>query len=451
MSSSQNSVLLHRSLDKTYPTATGGEGVYLLTSDGRKVLDGSSGAAVSCLGHGNQEVIQAICDQAKRLSFAHTSFFTSDPAEELGRLILEKSDNQFSKVLYLTSGSEAVESALKLARQYHVYRGEPQRVNFIGRVHSYHGNTLGALAAGNNPARRGPFAPVLASTFHHVSRCFYDADGKGQSEEEYENKLILEYEDKFKQLGPTTVAAVIVEPVVGATLGSMPATANYLPKLTQLCKKYGILTIFDEVMCGMGRCGSYHAWQSLGNVAPDLQTVGKGLGAGYQPLSAVLLGERVASVFEKHSRGPTTFLSGHTFQGHPMACAGALTVQTILFRDDLVSQCRKLGEILGQVVSSELPDEWRQHGGNLRGLGLFRTVDFGNMKELYGGPLAGEVSRRSFNLGAAVYLCSPAVDAVLLCPPFVASEEEIRSLGQILVQAVGDVLQSRKEASLNKS
>ncbi|UPK96874.1 hypothetical protein LCI18_007809 [Fusarium solani-melongenae] len=435
MSSPQNSVLLHRSLDKTYPTATGGEGVYLLTSDGRKVLDGSSGAAVSCLGHGNQEVIQAICDQAKRLSFAHTSFFTSDPAEELGRLIVEKSDNQFSKVLYLTSGSEAVESALKLARQYHVYRGEPQRVNFIGRVHSYHGNTLGALAAGNNPARRGPYVPMLASTFQH----------------EYENKLILEYEDKFKQLGPTTVAAVIVEPVVGATLGSVPATANYLPKLAQLCKKYGILIIFDEVMCGMGRCGSYHAWQSLGNVAPDLQTVGKGLGAGYQPLSAVLLGDQVASVFEKHSRGPTAFLSGHTFQGHPMACAGALTVQTILFRDDLVSRCRKLGEILGQVVSSELPDEWKQHGGSLRGRGLFRTVDFGNMKELYGGPLAGEVSRRSFNLGAAVYLCSPAVDAVLLCPPFVASEEEIRSLGQILVQAVRDVLQSRKEVCLNKS
>jgi len=169
-STSTNSSLFHRSLDKEYPTAAGAEGVYLITSDGRKILDGSSGAAVSSVGHGNKEVIKAVCDQAQSLAFAHSSFFTSDPAEELASTILANSEGAFSKALFLGSGSEAVESALKIARQYHVYKGQPERVNIVGRINSYHGNTLGALAAGNNPSRRGPFAPILSPSFHHVSR-----------------------------------------------------------------------------------------------------------------------------------------------------------------------------------------------------------------------------------------------------------------------------------------
>lgn len=438
-----NSSLFHRSLEKEYPTAVRGEGVYLITSDGRKILDGSSGAAVSSVGHGNKEVIQAVCDQANSLAFAHSSFFTSDPAEKLADLILANSDGAFSKVLFLGSGSEAVESALKIARQYHVYRGQSERVNIIGRVNSYHGNTLGALAAGNNPSRRGPFAPILGQTFHHVSRCFYQGDGKSLSQAEYEDTLIAEYEAMFEKLGPSTVAAVIVEPVVGATLGSAPATATYLPRLVKLCKSHGILTIFDEVMCGMGRVGTYHAWQSLGGVGPDLQTIGKGLGAGYQPLSGVLVGQVVYDVFKEYSKGAATFVSGHTFQGHSMACAGSLAVQTIILRDGLVSRCKMLGSILEESLRTLLPKQWEECGGKLRGLGLFRTVDFGHLKAKCGGPLAKEVSLKAFELGAAVYLCSPVVDAILLCPPFVASEEEIRALAAIMAQAVSDVLASR--------
>lgn len=439
-----NSSLFHRSLDKEYPTAVRGEGVYLFTSDGRRILDGSCGAAVSCVGHGNQEVIKAVCDQAQSLAFAHSSFFTSDPAEKLAELVLANSDEAFSKILFLGSGSEAVESALKIARQYHVYRGQLERVNFVGRINSYHGNTLGALAAGNNPSRRGAFAPILSPTFHHVSRCFYQADGQNfENEQQYEDSLISEYEETFKRLGPETVAAVILEPVVGATLGSVPATSTYLPRLVKLCKSYGILTIFDEVMCGMGRVGTYHAWQSLGGVGPDLQTVGKGIGAGYQPLSAVLIGQPVYDVFQEHSKGANAFISGHTFQGHSMACAGALAVQTILFRDQLVPQCKRLGEVLHETLQSDLPKQWHESGGKLRGLGLFRSVDFGQLGQSHGGPLAKEVSLKAFQLGAAVYLCSPAVDAVLLCPPFVASEEEIRALAGIVVKAVDQVLKSR--------
>lgn len=441
----EGSSVFHRSLQKAYPTANKGSGVYLHTSNGRKVLDGSSGAAVSSLGHGNQEIIDAICTQAQSLAFAHSSFFTSDPAEDLAKLIIKNSNDAFTKVMFLTSGSEAVESALKVARQYHVYKGQPERVNYIGREFSYHGNTLGALAVGNNPARRGAFAPILGPTFHHVSRCFYEKDGRGRTEGEYEDALLSEYEEKIKSLGPETVAAVIIEPVGGATLGSVPATKTYIPRLTALCKQYGILTIFDEVMCGMGRIGSYHAWQSLGGVAPDLQTIGKGLGGGYQPLSAVLIGEKVQSTFEERSRGSQAFVSGHTFQDHSMGCAAAIAAQTILFRDDLVKASQRQGTFLAATLKSRLPASFERSGGTIRGLGLFQTVDFGRLAEEHGGTqLAKEASERTFARGAAVYLCSSAVDAILLAPPFIISEEEILELVEIFVGALEEVLASRQ-------
>ncbi|XXG94078.1 hypothetical protein Hte_000330 [Hypoxylon texense] len=443
MTAPTTSAILHRSLEKEYPTASAGDGVYLRTADGRRIFDGSSGAAVSCLGHGNAEVIDAICAQARALAFAHSSFFTSDPAEDLARVVLEQSRGAFARVLWLGSGSEAVESALKLARQHHVFRGEPERVHFVGRRHSYHGNTLGALAAGNNPGRRKVYEPILAPAFRHVGRCFYDADGKGLAEEEYEDQRIAEYEAEFLRLGPRTVAAVILEPVVGATLGSVPATKNYLGRLSELCKRYGILTIFDEVMCGMGRVGTYHAWQSLGNVSPDLQTVGKGLGAGYQPLSAVLIGKTVCDTFMGHSKGAQAFLSGHTFQGHSIACASALAVQKIIARDGLVANCQKMGEVLHASIKASMPSKFFENGGSLRGLGLFRTVDFGTLGEVCGGPLGKEVSQKAFDLGAAVYLCSSAVDGILICPPYIMSEAETKELASIFVEAFKQVLASR--------
>lgn len=443
------SAILHRTLRRSYPTATTGKGVYLITQDGKRIFDGSCGAAVSSIGHGNQEVIDAICEQCRTLAFAHTSFFTSDPAEELAAFILDQSkDGQgaaaFAKVLWLTSGSESVESALKIARQYHLYNGQSQRVSIVGRQFSYHGNTLGALAAGNNDSRRAPFAPILGQTFHHVSRCFYDKDGApvGLSEQEYEDKLIAEYEAMFQRLGPQTVAAVIVEPVGGATLGSVPPTVTYLPRLINLCRSHGILTIFDEVMCGMGRVGSLHAWQRLGGIAPDIQTIAKGLGAGYQPLSAVLLGRQIYSLFDTNAE-ESPFISGHTFQGHAMACTGALTVQRIVVRDQLIQNCNRMGDTLRETLDASLSEPFKMHGGSLRGLGLFQTVDFGRMSDIYNGPVAKEIAAKTFELGAAVYLCSSAVDAILFAPPFIATEEEIRELVGIFVKGVNAVLELR--------
>ncbi|KAK3314113.1 class-III aminotransferase [Apodospora peruviana] len=435
---SSTTSIFHRSLETTYPVALSGDGVYLLTKSGQKILDGSSGAAVSSVGHGNQEVIDAIIHQTQALSFAHTSFFTSDPAEELANFLITESGGPsiFSKVSFLCSGSEAVETALKIARQYHVYRNEPERVNFIGREYSYHGNTLGALAAGNNPPRRAVFGPILSQVFHHVSRCFYDADGEGRSEEEYEDALIQEFEDKVEQLGPKTVAAIIVEPVGGATLGAATPTKTYLPRLRKLCDKHGILLIFDEVMCGMGRCGNYHAWQGLGGVAPDLQTIGKGLGGGYLPLSAVLMGPKVYSVFEKGSKAGEKFTSGHTFQGHPVACASAIAVQRIIKRDCLIPNVVKMGLRLRMLLADGFPAELVEGGARVRGRGLFQSLDFGTAGTKLGGPLGAAVRDEAFRLGAAVYLCSSAVDAVLFAPPFIINAEEVGKLADIVLTAL---------------
>lgn len=440
-----STAIFHRSLEKAYPEAVSGDGVYLITRTGDKILDGSSGAAVSCLGHNNQEVIDAIVAQARTLSFAHTHFFTSDPAEQLAQHLLAESRDAFKKVTFLCSGSEAVESALKIARQFHVYKGETARVNFIGRVHSYHGNTLGALAAGNNPARRATFGPILSPAFHHVSRCLYGADGNGRSEEEYEDGLIAEFETKVAELGPETVAAIIVEPVVGATLGAAAATKTYLPRLRQLCDQHGILLIFDEVMCGMGRSGTYHAWEQLGGVAPDLQTIGKGLSGGYQPLSAVLIGKTVLDVFEECSKGADKFTSGHTFQGHSLACGASLTVQKILKRDSLVGKVAKMGPLLHSRLEEGLPAELVALGASVRGVGLFRAVDFGKAGSVFGGPLVSEVHEETFKLGAAVYPCSSAVDAILFAPPYIISDEEVGLLADTFLRALGNVLARRSE------
>ncbi|OAL18773.1 hypothetical protein AYO20_11707 [Fonsecaea nubica] len=434
--------VFHRSLTKTYPKAVHGDGVYLQDEYGRRVLDGSSGAAVSSVGHNNRKVIEAIVRQAEAMSFAHTSFFTNDPSEELAALIIAKNHGAFSKVMFLTSGSEAVESALKLSRQYHVCNGDPKRNKVIGRQYAYHGNTLGALAAGFNPQRRETFAPFLCDTaFHHVSPCSYSRDAKdGESASEYTKRLLAEWDRKFQELDPCTVAAVIIEPVGGATLGSPPAAEGYLAGLRQLCDKYGALLIYDEAMYGMGRVGTYHAWEALGGIPPDLQAIGKGLAEGYQPLSAVLLNEKVYTTLAEDSVAHP-FVSGHTYQAHAIGCAAGLAVQRILTDEnhDLLAHVRKMGVVLTRLLRTCLPSEVLK---DIRGLGLFQSIEFASV-DRSGRPLAKEVSELSFMNGAAVYLCSSAVDAIMLAPPFIISEEQVRELVDVVVKSVRQVLERR--------
>ncbi|KAK5938674.1 hypothetical protein PMZ80_008865 [Knufia obscura] len=431
------SAIFHRSLTKTYPTATTGQGVYITQSDGSKILDGSCGAAVSCLGHGHQAVIEAITEQARQLSFAHTSFFTSDPAEELASLLIKSSDGRFSTCMFLSSGSEAVESALKIARQYHLSKGEPRRTNFIARRSAYHGNTLGALSAGFNPSRREAFEPMLSPAFHHVSPCFFSRDAiDGEDEDEYTDRLMREYEDKFLALGPETVAAVIIETVGGATLGAVPGLPKYLSSLRELCDRHGALLIYDEVMCGMGRVGTLHAWQALGGTPPDLQTIGKGLAAGYQPLSGILIGSKVHDAI-REIQATLPFVSGHTYQGHPLACAAALAVQKTIVRDDLLSKVRRMGGLLSQRLRDSTPCL-----KEVRGMGLFLAVEFSTQP---GAHMASDVAATCMKNGLAVYLCSSAVDAVLFAPPFIITEAEVDQLVSIFLTSVEEVLQDLRD------
>jgi adenosylmethionine-8-amino-7-oxononanoate aminotransferase len=330
---------------------------------------------------------------------------------------------------------------VKIVRQYHVCNDQPRRVNIISREYSYHGNTLGALSAGFNPPRRHNFAPFLSPAFHHVSPCFYTRDARpDETEDAYVDRLMQEFENEFSRLGPETVAAVIVEPVSGATLGSVPAAAGYLPKLKQLCTKYGALLIFDEVMCGIGRVGTLHAWQSLGNVAPDVQAIGKGLGGGYQPISGVLMTKKVYKKL-KDAEGEYPFISGHTYQGHAIASAAALAVQRTIIDDDLISNVRQMGGVLSNQLRERTPCL-----KEVRGPGLFQSVEFSTQP---GSRIASRVAARCLETGAAVYLCSAAVDAIMFAPPFIINEEQVAELVDIFVAAVKHVLSdSRVNARL---
>jgi adenosylmethionine-8-amino-7-oxononanoate aminotransferase len=337
-----------------------------------------------------------------------------------------------------TSGSEAVESALKLARQYHVCNDQPERVHIIGRVSSYHGNTFGALSAGHHPGRKGPYIPMLSPVFHHGPPCFFSRDAcDGEDKAAYVARLLAEYEELFIKLGSSTVAAMIVEPVSGATLGAVPAVEGYLSGLRSLCDRHGALLIFDEVMCGMGRIGSLHAWQSLGGVPPDIQTIGKGLAGGYQPISGVLLNQRISDVLTK-SHPTKPFMSGHTYQDHPIGCAAAIATQQVIIRDDLLRNVREMGLLLQKKLRSSVP-----YVKEVRGRGLFVAVEFASEGSDTTKPIAAEVASTCLQKGAAVYLCSDLVDAILFAPPYIISASEIESLISIFVESVRRVLASR--------
>ncbi|HEY5300769.1 MAG TPA: aminotransferase class III-fold pyridoxal phosphate-dependent enzyme, partial [Acetobacteraceae bacterium] len=284
--------VLHRA-GGTPPVAVGGEGIRLRLADGRSIIDASGGAAVACLGHGNRRVAEAIGRQAGAMAYAHTGFFSSEPAERLADMILDGSPGGLTHAYFCSSGSEGTEAALKLARQYFVEIGQPERTRFIARRQGYHGNTLGALAAGGNMMRRALYEPILSPAFSHVSPAFaYRFQRRDETEAQYVARLADELEAEFQRLGPESVVAFIAEPVVGATSGCAAAPPGYFERVRAICDRHGALLILDEVMCGMGRTGTTHAWQQEG-VTPDIQVIAKGLGGGYQPIGGILIGGRI--------------------------------------------------------------------------------------------------------------------------------------------------------------
>lgn len=426
------------------PVAVSGDGCFLIDASGKRYFDGSGGAAVSCLGHSNDKVRQAIKDQVDRLAFAHTGFFTSDPAEQLADLLIANAPGDLDRVYFVSGGSEATEAAIKLARQYFTERGEPQRRHLIARRQSYHGNTLGALAAGGNAWRRQQFAPLLIEV-SHIAPCYeYAERAEGESLEEYGRRAAQELEDEILRLGPDTVMAFMAEPVVGATLGAVPAAPGYFQRIREICDRYGVLLILDEVMCGMGRTGHLFACEAEG-VTPDILCIAKGLGAGYQPIGAMLCS---GAIYEAISAGTGFFQHGHTYLGHPVATAAGLAVLREMLERDLIAKVRSRGAYLER----RLRDLFAQnpHVGDIRGRGLFWGIEFvadRDSRQPFDPALglAGKLKKAAFAEGLICYPMAGSRDGrhgdhVLLAPPFIATETELDDALAALSRAVDSVL-----------
>jgi len=441
--------VFHRQLGKDMPRAVGGEGVYLIDADGKRYLDASGGAAVSCLGHGDPDVIEAIKDQLDTLAFAHTGFFTSGPAEELADLLIEQAPDGFGAVYFVSGGSEAVEAGLKMARQYFLEIGEPSRNKFIARQQSYHGNTLGALSVGGNVWRREPFKELLTEV-SHISPCYaYRGRSDDESEEEYGHRMADELEAEIQRLGPENVAAFIAETVGGATAGVIPPVAGYFKRVREICGRHGVLLILDEVMCGMGRTGTLFACEQDG-ISPDIICVAKGLGAGYQPIGATIVNTKVLEAFQ---RGSNLFQHGHTYMGHPTACAGSLAVQRKVKDQNLLADVRELGEQLDTKLNERFGNH--PHVGDIRGRGLFLGIEF----------VADRASKKAFDPAKKLHtkikaaamreglICYPGGgtvdgaegDHVLLAPPFIITLDELDELVKKLGKAVDVALAEVKE------
>ena len=432
--------ILHRQIGATPPVAVEGRGIELFDAAGKAYIDASGGAAVSCLGHGHPEVIAALHRQLDRLAYAHTAFFTSEAAEELADLLIEDAPAGLSHVYLVSGGSEAIESALKMARQYFVEQGEPQRRHIIARRQSYHGNTLGALAAGGNEWRRARFKPLLIET-HHIDPCYaYRLQREGESDETYAARAAGQLEDKIRQLGSDQVIAFVAETVVGATAGAVPPVADYLKRIRAICDRYGVLLILDEVMCGSGRTGTFYACEQDG-VVPDLVALAKGLGGGYQPLGAVLLSPQI---FDAFANGSGFFQHGHTYAGHPMAAAAGLATQKIIRQDNLLANVVAMGDELEQRLLERLGNH--HHVGDIRGRGLFRGVEMvadRSTKRTFDPELKlnARIKAEAMARGLMVYPMGGTVDGrfgdhVLLAPPFIVDRADISRI----VERLGDAI-----------
>jgi adenosylmethionine-8-amino-7-oxononanoate aminotransferase len=436
--------VFHRSPQQQLPTVVEGCGIELVDSTGKRYLDASGGAAVSCLGHSHPQVVRAIQQQLDRIAYAHTSFFTNEPAEQLATTLARASPGDLNHVFFVSSGSEAIEASLKLARQYFVERGETQRKHFIARRQSYHGNTLGALAIGGNAGRREPFLPLLVAA-HHVSPCYaYREQGAQEDDAQYAQRLAAELEAKILELGPETVAAFVAETVVGATAGALAPVGDYLKKIRAVCDRYGVLLILDEVMSGMGRTGHLFACDEDG-VAPDIIAIAKGLGAGYQPIGAMIASTRI---YDTIVGGSGFFQHGHTYVAHVAACAGALAVQRVIQEEHLLDNVKKRGEQLRQLLREKFSDH--PHVGDVRGRGLFVGIEFvqDRLSKAAFDPrlkIHAQLKVSGMQHGLLTYPSGGTIDGVrgdhvLLAPPFICTEADIERIGERFVKTVQAVL-----------
>ena len=425
-----SSHLVHRNLKLAPPIAVSGRGIWLREASGHAVMDASGGAAVACLGHGHPHVLGAMRAQLETLTYAHTALFSCESAERLAEMLVGHAPGGLTHAYFVSSGSEGMEAALKMARQYFVEKGEAQRSRFIARRQSYHGNTLGALAAGGNAMRRAPYAPILSDAFSHVSPCYAFRDrADDESEAGYVQRLADELEAEFQRLGPHNVIAFCAETVVGATLGCVAALPGYFMKMREVCDRHGALLILDEVMSGMGRCGTLHAWEQE-KVSPDIQVIAKGLGGGYQPIGGILVQGHIIAALRAGSGG---FMHGHTYQAHPMACAAALAVQEVIAGEDLLANVSAMGALLEAGLTERLGNH--RHVGDIRGRGLFWAIELVQdraSKAVFDPSLKinERVKREAYARGLGCYPMGGTVDGlqgdhVILAPPYNVTAEEV--------------------------
>jgi len=438
--------VFHRSAAARPPVAVGGQGIFLIDADGRRYVDACGGAAVSCLGHGHPEVVAALAAQAAELEYVHTGFFTTEAAEQLATLIAEMSPGRLDRVWYTGSGSEAVEAALKLARQYHLERGDPGRSRVIARRLSYHGNTLGALAAGGSAWRRAPYEPLLIDVAL-VDPCFeYRFAEPGETPEVYGRRLADALEQEIVRLGRETVMAFVAETVVGATAGAVPPVPDYLKHVREVCDRHAILLILDEVMCGSGRTGTFLSCEQDG-VVPDIVTLGKGLGAGYQPIGAVVC---TSDVYEAVARGSGALKHGQTYNAHPVGCAAALAVQRVIRDEQLLARVQQSGARLTQLLRERFDDH--PNVGDIRGRGLLLALELVEdraTKVPFDPQLAmhHRTKAEAFARGLLIYPSGGTVDGragdhILLAPPYNVSDGELDMIVDLLAETIEAILPS---------
>lgn len=441
-----------RRSDSQLPTAVAGEGCWLIDSSGQRYLDASGGAAVSCLGHSAKPVLDAICQQLQQLAYAHTSFFTTEPAEQLADLLIQHAPGNLDRVYFVSGGSEAMEASLKLCRQYFLEINQPQRSHVIARRQSYHGNTLGALSVGGNQWRRQPFEPLLSGGVSHIAPCYHYRDAEpGESLEEYGLRVANELEAEILRVGPERVAAFLAEPVVGATLGAVAPVPGYFRRIREICDRYGILLVLDEVMCGMGRTGSLFAYEQEG-ITPDVLCIAKGLGAGLQPIGAMLCTD---TIYQAIAEGSGFFQHGHTYQGHPTACAAGIAVLKTMLEQNLPEQVKEKGSRLLQALQQQFADH--SNVGDVRGRGLFLGIELVQNKQ------TKEPLNPNFNLPEQIrhtamqhgLLCYPmggTIDGrkghhILLAPPFIINDAELELIAERLSSTLNAILPALDQAA----
>src|SRR6202522_3079995 len=441
-----------RNFLKTYPQAVRGEGCFIYTSDGQRYLDAAGGAAVVTIGHGVAEIANAMAAQASRLAYVHSSQFQTAVVERFAERILALAPREMHQGgrLYLTSGgSEATETALKLARQYWIERGEPKRFRVISRQQSYHGSTLGALAVSGNVRRREPFAPML-SEWGHIAPCFCYRCPFGLKYPECNVDCADDLERLLERDGSKHVAAFIFDPVVGATLGAVAPPDGYVQRIAEICQRHGILLIADEVMSGMGRTGKPFAVEHWG-VTPDMILVGKGIASGYAPLGAVIVAGQVADAI---SHGSGTFLHGFTYNAHPVSAAAGNAVLDYIEQENLFARVEPVGRELRDALE---PLRKFSVVGDIRGMGLLLAIEFVRDAKTRApfppdAPVAYRVQADALEAGVMTYPIQSCVDGtrgdhILIAPPFTITTQQIQMLVNALEQAIGDLEKSHLAAT----